>query len=327
MFQCVVAEDEDQLVYIKGVVWLETSRWEHAYMKDGMERSGSVRGRRLGIVITGGTGGLGRAMAREFLRAGDKVVICGRDKARLESALKVLRADVPDGEVHAMLCDVSDPGQASTFTAFAVSKIGIIDRWINNAGSAGRRRRPLWELDPSDIDETCRTNLSGSMMLSAEALKVMRNQPAGNSGPSYHIFNMGFSLAGVRSSPTSVPHRASKRAVALTSTLIRNELKVARIQSIGIHELSPGLVLTGLLLRDASARQRRFFNAVAETPETVATGLVQAIRRIRGSGGTLRYMPVVVMLLKLLASNFGYRKDRFFDSEGRRRPSQGDKVS
>ena len=296
-------------------------------MKDDMGRSGSVRGRRLGVVITGGTGGLGRAMAREFLRAGDKVVICGRDVARLESALRALRADVPDGEVYAMACDVSDPGQASTFTAFAASKIGIIDRWINNAGSAGNRRRPLWELDPSDIDETCRTNLSGSMILCAEALKVMREQPAGNSVPSYHIFNMGFSLAGVRSSPTSVPHRASKRAVALTSALIRNELKVAQIHSIGIHELSPGLVMTGLLLRDASARQRRFFNAVAETPETVATVLVPLIRRIRGYGGTLRYMPVIMMLLKLLASNFGYRKDRFFDSEGRRRPSPGDKVS
>ena len=296
-------------------------------MQDEMGTSGSVLGRRLGVVITGGTGGLGRAMAREFLRAGDRVVICGRDAARLESASRTLRADIPDGELYAMACDVSDPEQAAAFTAFAASKIGIIDRWINNAGSAGRRRRPLWELDPSEIDETCRTNLSGSMMLCAEALKVMRSQPAGNSGPIYHIFNMGFSLAGVRSSPTSVPHRASKRAVALMSALIRNELKDARIRSIGIHELSPGLVMTGLLLRDASVGQRRFFNAVAETPETVAAGLVPAIRRIRGSGGTLRYMPVIVMLLKILASIFGYRKDRFFDRDGRRRTTSGNQLS
>lgn len=295
-------------------------------MQDGRRTSGLRQGRPLGIVITGGTGGLGRAMAREFLCAGDKVVICGRENARLESALKALKADVPSGEVYAMVCDVSDPRQAAEFTSFAVSRIGIIDRWINNAGTAGRFRRPLWELDPFDIDETCRTNLSGTMMLCAEALKVMRSQAPSSGSPIYHIFNMGFSFAGFRSSPTSVPHRASKRAVTLTSALIRDELKSARIDSIGIHELSPGLVMTGLLLRDASPGQRRFFNAVAELPETVAARLVPAIRSIRGTGGTLRYRPVILMLLKLLASVFGYRKDRYFDSEGRRRPTPGNQV-
>jgi NAD(P)-dependent dehydrogenase (short-subunit alcohol dehydrogenase family) len=292
-------------------------------MKDGLGKSGPAKGRKLGVVITGGTGGLGRAMACEFLRAGDRVVICGRRETRLASALRALKTMVPDGEVYAMTCDVSDPSQAAVFAAFAVSKIGVIDRWINNAGSAGGRRSPLWELDPFDIDETCRTNLSGSMMLSCEALKVMLRQPVGDSGPVYHIFNMGFSSAGLRSSPTAVPHRASKRAVALTTALIRNELKASHIDSIGVHELSPGLVLTGLLLRDATAEQRHFFNAVAETPETVASVLVPAIRSIRGYGGTLRFQPLVLMFSRLFASFFGYRKDRYFDHDGHRRPVSG----
>ncbi|AAM72376.1 MAG TPA: SDR family NAD(P)-dependent oxidoreductase [Chlorobaculum sp.] len=271
----------------------------------------------LGVVITGGSAGLGLAMAREFLRAGDRVVICSRRESNLKSALQMLGSDVPDRNVYGMVCDVSLPAQAADFAAFAAAKLGIIDRWINNAGTAGRKRRPLWELDLSDIDETCRTNLSGSMMLCAEALRVMLRQPASADEPLYHLFNMGFSSAGLRSSPTSVPHRASKRAVAIMSKLLRQELEAAGIRSVGIHELSPGLVLTDLLLRDATPAQKRFFNAMAETSETVAATLVPAIRAITGRGSTLRYQPVLFMFAKLAASAFGYRKERFFDSEGK----------
>lgn len=272
----------------------------------------------LGVVITGATAGLGLAMALEFLRTGDRVVICGRSEARLDAALRQLRSAVPSGSVHAMRCDVSDPEQAAGFTAFAVARLGLIHRWINNAGTAGRLRRPLSELDCADIDEICRTNLSGSMMLSAEALKAMLRQPEGDRRPLYHLFNMGFSEAGLRSSPTSVAHRASKRAVAIMSELMVEELEASGNSSIGVHELSPGLVLTDLLLRDATAAQKRFFNAMAETPETVAAALVPAIRSIEKRDGAVRYQSVFTMLIKLAASRFGYRRERFFDREGRR---------
>jgi len=132
-----------------------------------------------------------------------------------------------------------------------------------------------------------------------------------------HIFNMGFSATGVRSSPTALSHRASKRAVALLTGFLDAELKKAGIGAIGVHELSPGLVLTDLLLKDAEGRDRMLFNAVAETPETVAAALVPRIRTVSGSGGLLRYQPVLLMVARIIASKFGYRKGRFFDDEGR----------
>jgi chlorophyll(ide) b reductase len=276
----------------------------------------------LGVVLTGGTSGLGRAMAREFLLAGDRVVVCGRDPARLDAAVKKLKSAVPGCELHGMTCDISLAEEVSAFSAFAVSKLGTIDRWINNAGTAGRFRRPLWELDPSDIDETCRTNLSGTMMLCAEAVKVMRRQPFVGAGPVFHIFNMGFSRPGVRSSPTAVPHRASKRAVALTTEFLRSELMSAGIDSIGVHELSPGLVLTGLLLKDAGIRERRLFNAIAATSDHAAAVLVPRIRSARGAGGSIRMQPIILLLAKLVASMFGFGKGRFFDDDGHRRNAQ-----
>ena len=56
---------------------------------------------------------------------------------------------------------------------------------------------------------------------------------------------------------------------------------IAGLTSIGVHNLSPGLVLTSLLLEGASPAARRFFNALAEEPETVAAALVPRMRAVQ----------------------------------------------
>ncbi len=268
----------------------------------------------LGVVVTGGTSGLGLAMANEFLEYGDRVVICGRNRERLDAAIGVLRAKNRGATIFGMVCDVSSMADVAAFAAFATASIGVVDRWVNNAGTAGLRKRPLWELDADDIDQTCRTNLSGSMMLCSEAVRLMLRQPFAAGGNSrYHIFNMGFSRTGVRSSKTAVPHRVSKRAVALLTEFLNGELRSAGIRSIGVHEISPGLVLTDLLTRDTGAREHQVFNAVAEPAETVAAVLVPKIRCVSGSGTQIRFQPIALMLVRLAASVFGYRRGRFFD--------------
>lgn len=55
----------------------------------------------------------------------------------------------------------------------------------------------------------------------------------------------------------------------------------AGLASIGVHNLSPGLVLTSLLLEGASPAARRFFNALAEEPETVAAALIHRMRAVQ----------------------------------------------
>ena len=127
----------------------------------------------LGVVITGGSKGLGYALAAEFLSVGDTVVLCGRDVQRLEDALHALRRAEPLGKVYGIGCDVGDPAGAQVLAEFAVAKLGRIDRWINNAGTAGMLKRPLWELHADDILATCTTNLSGTAIMCAEAVKVM----------------------------------------------------------------------------------------------------------------------------------------------------------
>lgn len=62
----------------------------------------------LGVVITGASKGLGYALAREHLAAGDRLVICARDPSRLSTATEALRREFPGCELHAIPCDVSN---------------------------------------------------------------------------------------------------------------------------------------------------------------------------------------------------------------------------
>jgi len=59
---------------------------------------------------------------------------------------------------------------------------------------------------------------------------------------------------------------------------LAEELKTAGIANVGVHQLSPGMVLTDLLLEGAEPVSKRFFNVLAEEPETVARHLVPKIR-------------------------------------------------
>jgi NAD(P)-dependent dehydrogenase (short-subunit alcohol dehydrogenase family) len=258
-------------------------------------------GHSLGVVITGGTSGLGYALASAFLSAGDRVVLCGRYQPRMECALQSLRLDVPKGEVYGIICDISDPSQGKVFAEFAKDRLGKVDRWINNAGTAGELKRPLWELHSNDIFETCTTNLSGSILMCAEAVRLMDSQPP-SSEAIYHIFNMGFSFTGVLFSRSAVPHKTSKRGVAELTHFLSAELKAAGKDSIAVHELSPGLVLTSLLLQDASPEAKRLFKLIAETPEKVASILVPKIRSITGSNRRIRYQPLFMMLFRALTA-------------------------
>ncbi len=255
--------------------------------------------RSLGVVITGGSTGVGYALAAEFLVSGDRVVICGRNQQRLDDAIHALQLAVPSGQVYGIVCDVGEPSGGSALASFAAARLGRVDRWINNAGTAGHFKRPLWELHADDILETCTTNLSGSIMLCAEAVRLMDRQPV-SSKPAYHIFNMGFSSTGAIFSRSSVSHKASKRGVAELTYFLSRELKTAGKTSIGVHELSPGLVLTALLFRDASAGAIKLFPIIAESPEKVAAVLVPKIRAITGRNRRIRYQPLALIFFKLL---------------------------
>lgn len=88
----------------------------------------------MNIVITGGTKGIGRALAEEFWQQGHQVLVCGQNLAELQAI-----AQSKGGErFYATSCNIRELAQVESLRDFALQQMGSIDIWINNAGLAKR---------------------------------------------------------------------------------------------------------------------------------------------------------------------------------------------
>lgn len=87
-------------------------------------------------VVTGGSKGIGLAVAAELAAEGAAVAICSRHEDELASAADSIRSATPDATVWTRVADVTDPGQASDFVTGAAEALGGVDILVNNAGGA-----------------------------------------------------------------------------------------------------------------------------------------------------------------------------------------------
>ena len=214
-----------------------------------------------GVVITGATKGVGYALAREFLMRGDRVCICGRSATRVDAAVAALRAEFPGACVAGTRCDVTDPRDVDAFGDYAAATVGVIHHWLNNAGMVSSRQ-PLFDIDASEVVRVCNTNLTGAILCCQKAVKLMRRQGASSSGSGeersssstnkssqrYHVYNFGFSRWGASFSKSTCTHKATKRGLSQLTSALSEELTEAGVECVGVHQLSPGMVLTDLLL-------------------------------------------------------------------------------
>ncbi|KAJ9538596.1 hypothetical protein OSB04_031329 [Centaurea solstitialis] len=235
------------------------------------------------VVITGSTRGLGKALAREFLLSGDRVVIASRSEKSVDMTIKELEENLQEGMATAMSssrknlanakvvgtsCDVCDPKDVRNLANFAVNELGSIDIWINNAGT-NKGFRPLLEFTDEDIQQIVSTNLVGSILCTREAMRVMSNQHKAG-----HIFNMDGAGSGGSSTPLTAVYGSTKCGLRqLQSSLF----KECRKSKVGVHTASPGMVLTDLLLSGSTIQNKQMFNIICELPETVARTLGRAL--------------------------------------------------
>ncbi|MBN1659586.1 MAG: SDR family oxidoreductase [Anaerolineae bacterium] len=194
-----------------------------------------------GIVITGGTSGIGLEAARTFARQGAAVVISGRGAERGQAAVEQESA----GGVclHFIQADVRAEGQVTHLLEQAEQILGRLDVVVNSAGVINRIL--LTELEQPDWDVILDTNLRGVYLVCKHALPRLMAQRHGA------VVNVASYLGTFGARETSPAYNASKAGVvALTRSLALQ----AGPSGVRVNTVCPGFVITPLnehLLLDA----------------------------------------------------------------------------
>jgi NAD(P)-dependent dehydrogenase (short-subunit alcohol dehydrogenase family) len=180
--------------------------------------------------VTGGTRGIGFAIAKELLKAGAKVFICARDKSGLKEALKELSSY---GRVEGETCDVRSEEQVRTCLQHCEYLFGRLDILINNAG-IGIIGKTVEEMSGDEFRQTLETNLFGVFYSCHYAVPIMKRCGGG------YIINIS-SLAGQNPHPRMAAYNASKFALNGFSEALMQEV---RHDNIKVSYICPGSVNT-----------------------------------------------------------------------------------
>ena len=184
------------------------------------------------VLVSGGSRGIGRAIARAFCRRGSRVVLTGQSVETTESAVRELEGE---GPVWGRACDVT--GAVAPLVEEVIERHGRIDTLVNCAGI--NRRKPAEDLSEEDCDIILDTNLKGAWRLSREVGRHMIRQ---RSGCQIQIASINTD----RPLRNVLPYAMSKGAMGQMTRALA--LEWGR-HGVRINALAPGFVLTDLTRR------------------------------------------------------------------------------
>ncbi len=183
------------------------------------------------VVITGGSRGLGLAMAREFARDGAQLALLARDGEELQrAAADLLRFEA---QVSTWPCDVLEARQVERTISSIAEKYGRIDVLVNNAGIM--LVAPLEAMAKEDFEEAMQVHFWAPYHVTMAALPYLRRNPESR------IVNIS-SIGGRVAVPHMAPYCTSKFALAGFSDALRTEVAG---QGVRVTTVSPGLMRTG----------------------------------------------------------------------------------
>jgi 3-oxoacyl-[acyl-carrier protein] reductase len=190
-------------------------------------------------LVTGGSRGIGHAIAQALARVGAHVAVLGRDGAKAQEAAQSLGS----GPARGYACDVSDAGQVETTVASVEKDFGRIDVLVNNAGTT--RDNLLFRIGEDDWDAVMDTNLKGAFLVTKHAARGMIKRRWGR------IINIT-SVVGIAGNKGQSNYSASKAGLIGFTKSVSKELAS---RNVLVNAVAPGFIETDLT-RDLSPDAR-----------------------------------------------------------------------
>ena len=255
------------------------------------------------VVITGGTRGIGRGLAEEFLKRACNVAITGRNRDAVDAAATILEQTPGRARVLGFAAELSDFNSLQAVWDGAKQEFGSVDVWINNAGMS-LPNKPLHEQAAGDLKSIADTNLTGMLYANKIAIAGMRKQGAGQ------VWNMeGFGSDG-RTQIGIASYGATKRAVNYLNKALKKEVEGSGVQ---VCALSPGIVVTDLLTGDYDResaeweKAKKIFNILGDKVETVTPFLVDGILNSDRNGAKVAWLTTGKALKRFMTAGFNKR--------------------
>jgi NAD(P)-dependent dehydrogenase (short-subunit alcohol dehydrogenase family) len=210
------------------------------------------------VLITGGSVGIGLAVAKEFLGEKAEVVICARDEERINNVLTELRNSFPESKIYGKSCDVSKPQDIDGLVEY-VKELGGVDILVNNAGTGSEEKIMTapdekwyyyWDL-----------HVMSALRLARALVPLMKKRPGEGV-----IINVT-SICAIQPLYYEPIYNVTKAALNMLSKCMSEEFAKDNIRVLAI---APGLVLTkdwyktaGILSKQEGITVQQYFDRIA----------------------------------------------------------------
>jgi NAD(P)-dependent dehydrogenase (short-subunit alcohol dehydrogenase family) len=218
-------------------------------------------------LVTGGSRGLGLAIARALSAAGARVVIASRKLDACEEAARVVESE--GGTALPLACNMGHADQIRRLVEETITQYGRLDCLVNNAALALRLR--LADFDEGAFDKSLAVNLRGPLVLMHHALPHLERSDAAS------VVNV-ISIGGMRGSQSLLGYGSAKAALQHATASTASELAP---RGIRVNAIAPGPFKTSMLGGggaefESAAARNTLMNRVAEPDEIMGAALFLA---------------------------------------------------